>query len=384
MKYFNKYIKFFVVLFIIMLCIPMLSINREENSDFEKRYLAKFPNIRNENRSLNYDFGKQFENYFGDRFFLRKKFVQLYCDIKFYLSSDYYHFEDIIFNKKNHYATLKNFKDYYDISDAEKKLIIRNVGLLKRFCDKNNIKLYVAIAPSKNEVGSTEAYPAPLQQKTYNHTKVIINNIKSDTGVDILYPHKELVNLEKSGEPAYFKMDDHWTDMASYVTYLRLMENIKKDFKNVKVTKLEDFDKSKSNYVRVCPLYGYNKGKYFINLHLRDEKYLDKKYTYLIPKGDIEETHEPHGDKLYNRHFYMNKTNSSAPNVYIYGDSFSQNIIPSVVSSFYKTTSLFNYLLDDKDRKGLLNIEKFEDDILQSKPDILIVIFAAIDKFMYL
>lgn len=67
----------FVVCVIAFMFVPVLHINRDEISVQENRTLAKYvPLIDDDSGAINYNFGKDFESWFNDRFFGRKQFIK--------------------------------------------------------------------------------------------------------------------------------------------------------------------------------------------------------------------------------------------------------------------------------------------------------------------
>lgn len=68
----------FLTIFFTFLFIPMSKINQDEISSQENRMLAKWQPLINEDREINYNFGKDFNEWFNDRFYLRNNMLYLY------------------------------------------------------------------------------------------------------------------------------------------------------------------------------------------------------------------------------------------------------------------------------------------------------------------
>ena len=387
MKHFKLYIKIFSLIILIILSLPCFFINQENNSEFENRKLAKFPKYTTKEGKFNYSIGKDFEAYLKDRFWLREFYIQLYCDIKYYFPAGYYKLGNIFYNKKYHYATNKYSISRFELIAYSYELddIIKNIKILKEFCDKNNIKLYLINPPDKNDIGSKYSYPQKTQKKECDEYKKMIDYIKAESNVDIIYPYEELSKMQYyESEPAYYKMDDHWTQKAAHLVYLQLMDRIKKDFKNVKAYELKDLSTYTSNMTNYNPIQGFFPGKYYNRLRLHDDSILDTQYTYIIPYGNILQRHESNIDKCYNTNFYLNKSNKDAPNIFIFGDSFALNLLPGIVSSFKNTYDIFTYAEGDVSESDSAKIKRFEKTIINNKTDILVVCFVRLIKFRYL
>lgn len=67
----------FLTIFFIMLLIPFSHINKEDKSLSENRMLAKWKPLINQEGKLNYNFGKDFESWFNDRFNTREFLVSV-------------------------------------------------------------------------------------------------------------------------------------------------------------------------------------------------------------------------------------------------------------------------------------------------------------------
>ena len=375
----------FVILIIEILLVPMFYLKKDEISTYENKKLAKFPLIRNENNKINFNFGKEFEEYFKDRFFLRNQFIQFYCDVKYHLSIICYQFNNTFYNKKANIITLMTYKGIPQLSNKDKESITANLSKLKKFCDNNNIKLYILIPPNRILVNKSDIYPALIYNKENVEITKTAEWIEETLDINVIYPYEELYNGVKTGsEPLYFRTDTHWTDSGAYIAYLSLMKIIKKDFKNVKITNLNDFKISKSNLVRVCPVYGYFEGSHYKAMHINDKKILDTQYTYLEPAGKVIEKHQKRYEKSYIKNFYINEDKKSAPNIFLYGDSSSLNLLPSLASSFHKTYSIFTWVNEDSELADNINIKRFENDIIKSEAYILVICFFEIDRFKYL
>jgi len=375
----------FVILIIGILLLPMFFLNKNEISKFENRQLATLPAIKTKDNKINFNFGKDFEEYFKDRFFLRNQFIQFYCNVKYYLSITIYQYENKFYNKKTNLMIGKIYNWIPSLNDKEKEATIANLSKLKTFCNNNNIKLYILIPPGRILANKSDYYPTLINDKSYIGITNIANWIEETLDIKVIYPYKQLADGVKYGdEPLFFKTDTHWTDTGAYIAYLALMKEIKRNFPNVKITNLKDFRTIKLNLVRVCPVYGFFEGNYYKAMHINDKKILDTEYTYFRPAGKVIEEHKTYSGKSYIKNFYINEDNKSAPNIFLYGDSTSLNLLPSFASSFYKTNSIFIWVNEDKELEENINIKQFEDDIIKSGADILVICFLNTTRLRYL
>ena len=65
---------FWVLIFLIGSVIPLSHMNMAEITEQENRTLAKFPSIKKKGK-LNFNYGKEFETWLGDRFWGRKQLI---------------------------------------------------------------------------------------------------------------------------------------------------------------------------------------------------------------------------------------------------------------------------------------------------------------------
>lgn len=375
----------FLAVFFVILFIPMSFISKNDFSKSENRSLAKYKPLIVKNK-INYNFGKDFDQFYNDRFFARKEIVRVYSLLKYYIAINYFENQKGFVNKKNHW--MSNFDDFYsekdrELSQKDKDKIVYNLNKLKKFCDNNNIKFYIITVPRKSEITQKELYPFLSDKSQFNSTRKVIDYVKYKTNIEIIYPYKELQQLQKDSF-AYFKSDHHWTDEGAYLGYLKLMEQIKKDFPNIKISQPEDFNYKYSKKVKVNPKSGYFNGITYRNLNLQDKRLLDVEYKYFIHKTfDVfKYRHDNHYKEAY--HIYSFENDINAPNLVLFGDSFSLNLLPILPSSFKNSTNIYTYHSKGANIKKVFSIKRFEKYILNNNPQVLVITFCDINRLKYL
>ena len=241
----------FLLIFFIILFVPMSKINQAKISKQENRTLTKWQSLITENSEINFNFGKNFDNWFNDRFNGRELFISFNNDIQKKASMYFYTKGAYIWNKTNNWLGSNDALNRYSFLSDEKftERIIQNVKKVKNFCEKNNIKLYILISPFKEEIYYTEIFSKKLNKNYKDIVIEIKNHIKKETDVDIIYVFDELQELSKE-ELVFFKTDHHWTDAGAYSGYLALMNEIKKDFPNIYINKADDFNYTTSNMIK--------------------------------------------------------------------------------------------------------------------------------------
>ena len=248
---------------------------------------------------------------------------------------------------------------------------VYNVQKLKDFCNQNNIKLYILIAPRKEEIypDVVKKYSANFSQ--YEKTNQMRKYITDKTGIPIIYPFEELKELSKH-DFAYFKTDHHWTDNGAYIGYAELMKVIQKDFPNLYINKKSDFDTFYSNKIRIHQNEMFEGISYKL-MGLHDKSLLDTKYEYLKYKNyELKIEKCLNSKSLCKIHHF--KTTKATPNLTVYGDSFMLNLLQSLPYSFGKTEGIYIAFPLAK-----YKMKTFEQHIKDVKTNILVLCFCEID-----
>lgn len=89
----------FLAVFFASLFIPC-HINKDEISKQENRTLAKWKPLIDKDKKINFEFSKNFDEWFSDRLFLRSSFIDLYDVIHQNLSKNIYNKKKYTWNKK--------------------------------------------------------------------------------------------------------------------------------------------------------------------------------------------------------------------------------------------------------------------------------------------
>lgn len=360
----------FVFVLAILIILPVTKISKQIVSASENRELAVYkPLISSE--GINYNFGKDFDAWFSDRFFGRQLLMNinnriLYVVNRYYsLGSSSY---SAFFNKKTKEAFLLPVRFYPVIKQEETNLCIEQIKRFNNFCKQNNINFYLLLAPAKNAIYHDRMYPYNLLPYGYDHDNAI-NEIAKQTNVTVIHPKQELIDARKDYE-TYFRTDHHWTDRGAYIGYKNLVTEIKKDFpnKNIPITPVSDFELKSYTYVKAGGS-SYYPGQLIYGMLNIPSKYYNKILTF-----DYEYFY--HKDlanlSISSENFNRNRVYKykNAPNnlkVMAVGTSMTENLMEIFPYSF--ETTVFQRLVSSAD------LIQYKDKILKEKPDILILCF---------
>lgn len=282
-KFFNI---LFIFIFFAVCLLPVCKIDKAAlRSHRENREVASFYPLFYGNGTLNNTFGKDFDNWFSDRFFLRDNLIEMYVKLKYFFSFDTFIFEHSIFNKKNHfyfYTKSDNTSPYLLFGDN----IDYVAGILSKInkdFEKNNTKFYIILIPPKQVIyrEKLKDYEAYFD-KYVSVENETVEKLRKLSGCKIIHPYNEFMNAKKD-DYIFFRQDNHLTDYGSYIAYLALSKEIKKDFSNYKVMSLKDYSVSKNIYIRSDFKRNFDFGSIYYSIPFSDKmfyKFLDTEYIY--------------------------------------------------------------------------------------------------------
>lgn len=360
----------FVAIFFIFLFIPASNIDKTSVSNPERRTLHSFKPIISQNK-INSEFGKDFENWFNDRFYTRNFFIGLNKKIV-NSTSKIYNDGKVIFDKNEGWFFYQREIDgtYKNPDENEFLLIKNNINKFNDFCRKNNVKMYFVIEPDKSNIYREKLPFYNFKNKqTYGEKLFYYLKNNPDKHFSVIYPENEVMQAKNiSPQLLFFKTDNHQTETSGYVTYLAIIKEIKKDFPEIPIAKQSDFYVKKNKYVNL----GEEGTEDFTignlnNISIEDEKYLDFDYDYFYPKKETGVVFKPYGDP------YLLKNKAYSPKgkrkAILLGSSFMEKDYVFLRHSFKNTDKI---RLNTGYEKNF-HTNRFENYIKKEKPDILII-----------
>lgn len=371
----------FLTAFFIMLFVPMSHINQGKIAKSENRQLAKWHSLIKKDGEINFNFGKDYENWFNDRFALRKNLIDLNYIYKFPINKKietekmyYYKDSNVVFNK-GHIPQKETF------SKENIQPVAMELNKLNDFCNNHNIKLYVLIVPYNQYIYQQYAkdFANPEGLKKLNNN---IKELQEKSDANIVYVYDE---LKKASEKDFvaFKTDHHWSEYGAFIGYQRIMKEIQKDFPDIKIAKESDFQITTSQKVRSDYDRAFFEGyaiKYLAPyLKLFSKTILDTKYKYY--------THKNH--KLLD--ITLINISGSREKIYSYplgsrykfleiGTSMNENLLEFTPYTFKKTKYIrINNVKDRKSKEEYKIMKYYKQEILDYQPDIIILCITPIN-----
>lgn len=362
----------FLTIFFIFLFVPMSYINQDEISEEENRTLAKWQPLFCQGK-INYNFGKNFDEWFNDRFYLKYTFTDSYNLIKSKITK-IIKTKDGIYNKQTHWMFV-NDKYWYDtIYDKQtQNEIIDNLNKFNSFCKKNNIKLYMLVVPCQQEVYYKEGCP---HLSNPSARMKAVDRIAANTTFKTINFYNEIKEYSKNHQ-TYYKTDWHWTDEGVFIGYKILMNCIKKDFNNIKISSKDDFNITYTNKVRSDWERDFHNGKtmqyYFHEQEKEAENILDMEYGYYQHKNH-KKLHSEIVDIPYRKEKIYHYDLGNNLRLMQIGTSMNESLLDFTPYSFKDLKYIRLIQVKDLPQKEWFKLSKhYESKILQFKPDIIIL-----------
>lgn len=217
----------------------------------ENRKLAEYPSV--ELKTLN-KFPSEYNSYFNDNFSMRGVFTKMHRRFlaeTFRVSSVW----NVIIGADNWlFQATKPYVDIYDrktlFSAEELEKISLELQYRKAFIEKNGGKLYLAFAPTKNQIYGEKMPKYILKDSEMNKTEQLTEYLRENAGIETIELHQPILEMKQnSNEILYFKGDTHWTHFGAMVGAAAISKHLQKDFPAVPAVEMSDFDTS--HYVEI-------------------------------------------------------------------------------------------------------------------------------------
>ena len=339
--------------------------NRQEN-----RTLAKFPKIKKHGKA-NYEFGKDFEKWLDDRFGGRKKLIAARFKTIYKINGKIEN--DKAFMNSNGYTYSKNYIKTLKqpISDEDKNTISQNIKHLAKWSEEHNIKLYLLVIPTKENLVLADSLYSPPRP---NITEKCISELPG-LPIDILYP-KDLYEGKKYSDHPFYHTDQHWSEFGAFLAYQVMSEKIKKDFPKFHVCSENEFIPFYKEKVWNGRFKGFNRS--YMSIHRGsgcNKLNLSKKsckpihaYKYydhnMREKLDVEDGPLPMSKIT---HFNEGKNNLKMTLLGTSGNNFLMAFFPFSVHDVQMLR------VNNQEKNEKFSMGRFEKYILDFKPDILLL-----------
>lgn len=220
-----------IMAFFTMLFIPMMRINTGKISDLENKTLKKYSPLFRNGR-LNDSYGKYFNEWFSDRFFLRKPVIKTYNRVISKLKRNENKYVLVGQDNWLFYRSKNNILDYQNrlhFTDRHLQQAVQYLKDINEWAKKHNKAFYVLFAPDKYRIYN-EYYPNYIMRSSGDKRSIItriVSELRNNTDVRVYYPQAVLRNNKDKGL-LYWKGDTHWNELGAYIAYRGFIDLVKR------------------------------------------------------------------------------------------------------------------------------------------------------------
>ncbi len=364
----------FTFIFFLLLMVPLSNISDAQKVAREGRTLKQRPKV-----SLilegGANYAKECEDWFCDHLGGREWLIKLHDVIQretqriirgriaWYIQDSGWIFEDL----------------GWHLGSKDVKPIVDTMVEMKKFCELNHIKLYVFVVPRRESIYQEQLYGCVSKRKQFAEESALHEQIKSLAArqhVTYIFPWTELRDACKL-DYTYFKLTHHWTDWGAYIGYRALMKEIHRDFPDIPIVSLGEYNQTQSSLTRDEWVRNFSSGtlKRFFNFET-DQRCPVTIYNYYDSRN---------ADKLvlnvgkYTKDF---RYGGGAYKVMVIGTSQNENLMNFLPYSAAQTKYIRLNMgqLPGSERWKIM--KHYKKDILSYRPNILIFSICAIDSNM--
>lgn len=362
----------FITLFGIFLILPMSKISVQEISIQENRKLSPYPPLL-KNNQINEKYGTQFDAWFNDHFRCRETFMNIYDYIIGHVNLKPYSRTALTGKDGWLFGTTYNAVDMFQnnnlFTNDELQIIGQNLIRFVNSAKQKGVKNIYFLFNNDKESIYPEFYPANIKKLgPISRLEQVLSYLhEHHPKLKVLNFNDKLKELKKS-ENIFYKTGTHMNHMGSFYNYKFMMEEIKKDYPDLPILKLDDFTITESD--------SFTQPSLDLNIYF-GFKFLPS-YSSENFRNKILTLKNPHASNIDKRmHDYItlslweNNHLKSKHSVFVIGDSFFDRDLDKYVESFSDIRFLFVAGGGSFDVFDLLVSEKKE--LLSHIPEIVIV-----------
>lgn len=350
-----------IAAFIVIICFPWLFWGLLEqfidSENYENRELASKPRLTVENYK---SFPEEYNNYYNDNIPFRNNLITINTAIDYFVfgksTSD-----NVIIGKNNWLFYSRNddgdpigcYQGTNLITDEQLQAIAQNCIKQKDFLAEQGKEFIIFVAPNKERI-NYEYMPQKYGMPADNYQALqIIEYLKNNTDVRIVYPYDELINAKNIlSQNIWYKMDTHWNYIGGYIGAAALLKELGIELPNI-------------DSKQITITTGENtSGDLASMLNLTEQlKFAD--YEYSVSGYDNHNAQVI--EKDFNTVFSYQAQNADSRSIYVIRDSFSTHMADYIGAQFDK--SYFRHR----------NTYTF-DDFVSQDPDI--VVYETVERYI--
>lgn len=354
-----------LTIFSLLLFIPMISISDGVRSVRGNKMLAVKPAWKEFFKEKT-DYVKRYENWFNDHFCGHIALTRLH-DVVWNALSHIIRVRGIYFKGDDWFffqTLVLNFSD----NPAFTRSIVHNILQLDQFCRQNKIRLYILETPRKESIYKeflSNKYG--FDEKKFVRVSRAQESVRSEVRkhhIPWVYPSEELRDATKD-DFVFFKRTWHWTDWGAFIGYRELMKEIGRDYPDIPVASLDDYNRSQNRLIRDDWSRNYYSGHLYSSCNLQEAS-LTSYFNYYDHKN---------ADKMEVRVGKFTKEFRYPEGKYkvmLIGTSQNENFLQYLPYSASQTKYIrLNAGWQGRDSFKIIKL--YKKDILSYKPDILVL-----------
>ncbi len=315
--------------------------------DNENRKKINFPTL---NITKPQGFVRKFKSYYRDNFGMRNTLLNSYLNLKNNVLEESPLPSKVIIGKDdflflgNSFSNTVNESLGFDLFSLEElQKIAKNILARKKWLESQNIKFYIAVAPSKHSI-YREKLPFRFP-KIKNRKEQLLAYLKNTTDFEIIDLGKQF-EKQKINNRLYRRNDSHWNDIGAFYASQTLLNRIKLDF-DIKSISFSDY--------KIDSIEKMGGNSKMIN-YKKDFQYILK--PTFFTNYQIDSIPKYYKNETISESRYKNNTQKFK--ILLFRDSFSSALIPFLNESFNHTTYIWSHKFDEKLIK-------------KEKPDIVVI-----------
>ena len=239
-----------IIVFIFLICIPclfwpLLKPFVSSRSNNENRVVSELPCLTKETI---FEYPVLWETYFSDNLPYRDILIETDAALSYYFLGESVS-EQVIVGEEGwlfYEGELADYKRNNLYSQEELEKIKNDVLETQRYFDEKGIKFIIFIAPNKVSVYGESYMPQYIKRyNDINRTQQLVEYIKENTDVTIIFPEKELKEMRElySDKQLYFRLDTHWNYLGGYFGVKELFEKLSikiADYSELKIQEVNE------------------------------------------------------------------------------------------------------------------------------------------------
>ena len=227
-----------------LMFMPMLNINQKDISQQENRALAKYKPFVKEDGALNFNYGRDFETWFNDRFNHREWLINLNSKLNLFLNRKLQS-EAALQGKENWLFTTRwnstaMFQNKNLFTETELEQIKKKMQSLQKWANRHHMIFYIMLIPDKESLYG-EYYPDGYEKVgDVSRLQQTTAYLKEHTNIRVMSMYEPLM-AAKDKYTLFYKTGTHWNLRGAYVGYQAMMKFLQKDFADLKILTETDF-----------------------------------------------------------------------------------------------------------------------------------------------